>query len=499
VAHLKKFRDLRGRPSGPWSYSLSGEGRHVVVNEEDSLIGMEKGALDLSVIEPIASESAARLVDNVPIKKSRAFKFDLFRLGTFVAEISQHTGAQWRGLMRISDPDGVVVARTKGRKLNFIVDLATLNKSRDAAGKVRAWTLEVSPLGEVIDGSPRLSATVIGQGRITIAALKSRIDALLGDRGKSVEIFGENKDGNALVRLKINDVVSAETIDMHGLLDDALASVEQDRGVNLYNFEAHTVYTLASRSADMGYGLKLDVNAMRVGSIDVEIGPGGGLGASVPAVRLIVAVSGALKVKFGGQSLAKVTVGGGKLSIEVGIKLAPDGTPEIVKLMPNSPFDFAFTPGVKTVFVQTLGVWGLGGFVVEDYVEDKINQYFAAATRNLFSDPTIAPRILMTIFGAHLTYKSIHIDGDEIVFDQALDELRTADDAEISTVLRLEVRDPLGDVAAHKVRVGPRQRLFQGRGDDVLLQVVHDRRHRIVGGGVRPVRGEDVVRPATEQ
>ena len=113
---------------------------------------------------------------------------------------------------------------------------------------VRKWTLEVSPQGGVIVGSPRVSATVIGSGRITIAALRSRIDALLGPRGGFIKIFGENKGGDALARLMITDVVSAETIDMHGLLDGVLERRRAGRRRRTRGHRADTVYTLARKS-----------------------------------------------------------------------------------------------------------------------------------------------------------------------------------------------------------------------------------------------------------
>jgi phospholipase C len=421
LADLKKFRDLRGGPSGPWSYRLTGESEHIVV-DEDSIITNAKGTFGLGVTETVESESAPPLINNVPVTQTRlSFQFDLFRVGTFVAEISTQIGAQWRGSMRLIDPDGVTVARTTGRKLTFAVGLPTLNKSRDAAGKVRRWALEMSPQGGVIVGSPRVSATVIGSGRITIAPLRSRIDALLGPSGKFIEIFGENKDGAALARLRITDVVSAETIDMHGLLDGALEGVAQDGDAAPGNIQVNTVYTLARKSESLKAGLKLEVKTLKVDTIDVVIGPGVRLGASVPAIRLTVAVSGAVKVKFAGATLATARVRGGQLDMEVGIKPGPDGTPRIVTAVPDSPFDIDISTAVQAALIATLGlaglVGGLGGLSVTEYLEHEINETIAAGARDLFSDPTLAPSILMTIFGAHLTYKPFRFEGENILLE----------------------------------------------------------------------------------
>ncbi|MDO8706231.1 MAG: alkaline phosphatase family protein [Sulfuricaulis sp.] len=419
LADLRKFRDQRGSPSGPWSYSLTGESQPIFVDEDSSIVNA-KGIVGLGVTETIASESAPPLVNNVPIIPTRlSFPFDLFRVGTFVAEISKLLiGAPWRGSMRLIDPDGVAVARTSRRKLTFAVGLPTLNKSRDAAGKVRKWTLEVSPQGGVIVGSPRVSATVIGSGRISIATLRSRIDALLGPRGRFIEIFGENKGDDALGRLRITDVVSAETIGMHGLLDGVLEGVEQDGDADPRNIQANTLYTLARKSESLKAGLKLEVKTLKVGTIDVVIGPGVRLGASVPTVRLRVAVSGAVKVKFAGATLATARVRGGKFDMEVGIKLGPDGTPQIVSGVPDSPFDIDISTAVKAALLATLGLAGLiGGMSVAEYIEHEINEAIVEGAQDLFSDPTIAPRILMTIFGAHLSYKSFRFQGEDIVFD----------------------------------------------------------------------------------
>lgn len=220
LADLRKHRDLRGSPSGLWSFTLTGESEQVLV-DEDSTVADAMGTLGISIKESVPSESAPPLIDNVAIASAgQSFRFDLFRVGTFVAEISQLlVGAPWRGSMRLLDPDGVAVAQTTQRRLSFPVELRTLDKSRDAQGRVRKWTLEASPKGGVILGRHRVNATVIGSARIRIPALKERIDKLLGPRGEFIKIFGENKGGKALGRLKITDVVSAETIDMHGLLD----------------------------------------------------------------------------------------------------------------------------------------------------------------------------------------------------------------------------------------------------------------------------------------
>jgi len=419
LADLRRFRDQRGNPSGPWSYRLTGESEPIFLGEDSSIINA-KGTLELGITETVASESAPPLVNNLSITSTAlSSQFDLYRVGTFVAEISQLAISTqvWQGVMRLRDPSGVEVARTSGTKLTFAVGLQTLNKSRDAAGNVRKWTLDVLPQGAVTFGT-RVSATVIASGRITIPTLRSRIEAILGPRGQFIKIYGENKGGEALGRLMITDIVSAESIDLQGLLDGVLGSVEQDPNVNPRDIKANTVYTLARKSASLDYYLELDVRTLKVTTIDVVIGPGTKLGAAVPAVKLTVAVSGAAKVKFGALTLATATVKGGKFDLEVGVTLGPDGTPQIVTAVDESLFDIDISGAVMGALFLVLGPVGLiGGVSVAEYVESEVNDAMAAGARELFADPTLAARILMMIFGAHLSYRPFRFEGQDIVFD----------------------------------------------------------------------------------
>jgi phospholipase C len=354
----------------------------------------------------------------MPVEVGRHFlAFDLFRVGTLVADITNLApGEAWRGSMQLVDPDGAAVATTTGTRLTFEVGLPTLSRSRDAAGRVRTWTLRVTRNYTAAGGHPHVMATVIGRGRITISALRSRIDALLGPRGAFVELWGEHGGGDAKARLRINDVASAETIDMHGLLDASLSAVAQDEGVDPRDFQPHTVYTLASRSEDLGYGLDLDVRALVVDAIDVAIGPGVMLGAGVPAIRLSVAVSGALKVRFGPAILAEAKVRGGLFAVEVGIRVSSAGRPYIVTATPDSPFDIDISPPVQVALLASLGAGALlGGLTVAEYLERELNRAAVDCVRRQFSHPALAPSILMTIAGAHLTYRSIRFEGDALV------------------------------------------------------------------------------------
>src|SRR4029077_9670679 len=120
-----------------------------------------EGSYGLALIETVPNESAPPLIASAPVVPSRqSFQFDLYRVGTFVADITQNAlTSPWKGTMRLLDPAGVAVASTAARKLTFQVGLPALNKSRDAARNVRKWTLEISPQGGAVVDNPRVSAT----------------------------------------------------------------------------------------------------------------------------------------------------------------------------------------------------------------------------------------------------------------------------------------------------------------------------------------------------
>lgn len=419
AADLRKHRDLRGRPSGPWSFKLSGESEKVLIDEDSSILDA-KGTLGIAVVEAVRNDSAPPLIDNKPIPSAgQSFSFDLFRVGTFSAEIkSSALGGFWRGTMTLFDHRGTKVASTTRPNLRFVVGLAQLRPPRGAGqglplpSDIPKWKLEVIPQGSAALLKPRVSANVIAAGRIGIPAIQQRIDKLLGPRGSFIELFGENKGGTAFGRLKINDRVAAETIQMHDLLDDF---VEDAPDGDIVAFKAHTI---ASRSEVLAAGLKLDVSTLKLGTIDVTIGPGLKLGAAVPSVRLSVVVSGAAKLKFKGGTLASARVRDGRLNLEVGIKLAADGTPQIVTSIPDSPFDIDINDAVKAALLLVLGPAALiGGLSVTEYVESEINGKMVTGARRLLADPTIAPRVLMMIFGAHLTHLPPRIEGDAFVFE----------------------------------------------------------------------------------
>jgi hypothetical protein len=150
LADLKKFRDLRGTPTGRWTYTLSGQSRlYVPLPALNETVTDPKGAINLSLLETVVSSSAPPLVARRKLDGSRLqATFDLNRVGTFLAAIiPSHASDPWHGSMRLLDPDGVGIASTASRELRCPIPLSALGKSRDAAGNPRPWTLEVSPQG----------------------------------------------------------------------------------------------------------------------------------------------------------------------------------------------------------------------------------------------------------------------------------------------------------------------------------------------------------------
>ena len=425
LADLRRFRDARGAPTGRWSFLLTGRSEAIEVSN-DSVLKEPSGWMSIALIETIASESAPPLINNVSLTPTRrTFEFDLYRVGNFAAKISlSPLLGQWHGTMRLLDPDGAERVKSTTTGLTFDVGLPELGQSRDAAGKVRNWKLEVTPLTTVFSGPVRLHATVIAPGRITVAALQSRIDTLLGKRGEFLRIFGEDKNGLAMARLQITNTVTAETLDMHELLEGFAPEASTDEAIT------NVIYTLGSTPEDRKFGTKLRVGGMKATAIDLKIGPGIKLGSSVPTLHIGVNVSGKALVKFEGLTVAEVEVPGNQIAIEIGMKLSADGTPEFVTSVPDTLIDGDIKAEAAAVLAITAAltatpaaIAAAGGLVlwinheVESIVKNDFNDPAVKSIRDAFSKPTLAPSILMKIFGAHLTYQPFRFEGEDICFD----------------------------------------------------------------------------------
>ncbi len=441
VADLQQFRTVRGA-SRPWSFTLAGRSRlyqpSPALNET---VTQPTGLLHIGLTDTVASASAAPLVprtrlDLGPLRAS----FDLYRVGDFVANV---VGANvltqpWAGSLRLLDPDGAEFAHATGRHLRCLIPLSVLGRSRDAGGQPRPWTLEVTPAPTALGaGEHFVTATLLAPGRINTGILQARIQRIFGPEGTFLQFQGRNRDGFAQAVLTISDVAAAETIDMHDLLDAPLKAQGQSTDVN-----AHTPLVLARVPADViGYRTSVDVSGLHTTSIKVTIGPARHLDPVTPAVRLNVGVAGSLRILGLGQTLATAWVTGGHFEMEIGLRIDPDGTPRIVTWLPKEPFEVAFEEaaiaewvavttatlaGGGSVFgpLGTLigaGVGLIGGVVsiaaFMEAAESYANGQIAAGVAKLVDDPTLAPRILMTLLGAHMNYLPIRFDGDDVLFE----------------------------------------------------------------------------------
>src|SRR5262249_52032923 len=141
----------------------------------------------------VISKSATPLVNMeiVGANQGRRFSFDLWRVGTFVANARISEPGRQRTLI-LRDPDGTVVAQSRTGRLSFSVTLQALNKSRDAAGNVRSWSLEVAlPTTPTERREVSVYATVMETARIGVSPLKDRINELIGEHGNKLSIYGE--------------------------------------------------------------------------------------------------------------------------------------------------------------------------------------------------------------------------------------------------------------------------------------------------------------------
>jgi phospholipase C len=441
LADLKRFRTARGA-SRRWSFSLRGTSR--VYNPNPALnesVTDPQASIHLTITETIASSSAGPLVPRTSIQASPVkATFDLLRVGDFVANVvgSNFLVRPWRGSMRLVDPDGAEFARTSGKQLRVPIPLSVLGRSRDAAGKPRPWTLEVTPaIGGGASGTYFLSATVLAPGRINTGVLQSRIQFLFGADGTSVQFAGQNVGGLAKAIVTITDAAAAEAIDMHGLLDGPLVAQGESTDVN-----ANVPMAVASVPVDViGYGTTIDVGGLRTTSIRVTVAPAQNLEPGTPAIRLRVGVAGVLKIRGLGQTLATASLRGGVFEMEIGLRIDPDGTPRVVTWLPDQPFDIDFNEAAIAEWVAATtaslaaggslfgplgtvigaGVGLIGGVLsvaaFEAAAESYTNGKLVDGVAKLLDDPTLAPRILMMMLGAHMSYLPIRFQGNDVLFE----------------------------------------------------------------------------------
>jgi len=247
LADLARFRDLRGTSQGSWSWSVHGQSQPILVEAGSSgVTAHDDGYFTLTLEETVPSQSAPPLVhETLGSTAHRVYHFDLYRVGTFLATANLDSFAALISggrTMKLFDPDGVEVASSNNGHLTFPVPLEVLDKSRDAHGNVRTWSLEVFPSFSPIGAFPaNIWASVIATARIRTETLQSRIDTLLGAGASKLSIYGEMDAVKArlLARLKILDEYTAETIDLYQFLDSVLKKVPQDNGVSVTDIKAN--------------------------------------------------------------------------------------------------------------------------------------------------------------------------------------------------------------------------------------------------------------------
>jgi phospholipase C len=432
LGDLRTFRSLRGTPR-PWSFTLSGTSRtYQPVAAINETITDPKGILDLGLTETVPSLSAAPLVPRTRLGFGpTTFTFDLNRVGDFVANVVGPTfdTGSWRGSMRLLDPDGAEFARSVSRNLRCPIPLSVLGRSRAADGTVRLWSLEVIQQADASLSPHFITATVLGPGRITTSVLQSRIQRIFGADGTFLQFSGANSGGQAQAILTITDVAAAETIDMHGLLDSRLKVAGRATDVN-----ADTPLVVFRRDSELGYGVHVDISDFATTSIVVAVGPAKHLGPGTPAVRVVVSFTGAVKFIGKGLTLATAAMKGGTLELEVGLNIDPDGTPRVVSWVPDEPFDIRYSDGAIEAWIAAFAAGGglfggvVGAFVgvtvgaltivaVQEVIATYMENGFHDGVAKLFDDPALAPRILMTLLGAHMTYLPTRFEGDDMLFE----------------------------------------------------------------------------------
>lgn len=450
VADLHKFRDLRGK-ARPWTYSMRGQSRtYQLVEALNEAVYDAKAVINLTLLETIQSSSGAPLVPRTNVHGELSLKFDLNRVGRFVANLVHLPFNAWHGSMTLVDPDGTTFATTTTSRLTCPIPLAALGKSRDSSGNPRQWTLVVRPHGAV-HPQQFVSATVIGEGRIGTLALQDRIQWLLGPDGSNFDLVGRNTGGRAQAVLTINDVATAETIDMHGLFDSLLKKNGRSTDVN-----AGEELVLFDDSEYWDYGLQLDAGSAKLKSLNVEVGPGRLLPAGTPVLRFRIAMDGGVKVIWQGQRLATIKLSGGRLELEVGMQIDPDGTPRIVHAANDDPFDCDFNNVVVALVVGALPIAGLGILGLKHYVKESIEDRLSSGLDSMFGEPSLAPRILMTLFGTHLTYLPVRFQGDDILFEHiAPDEPDPKPRRNYAGAIgRMVLEEAVGHVTFHPLSLG---------------------------------------------
>jgi phospholipase C len=423
LADLERFRNLREVSQGTWRYETSGLSAPIYTTGPPRIWVTEGMAIvKIWIEEIVTSRSAGPLVSaSGSAAIAQVHSFDLFRVGQFIAQVRMFGGIiDPTARLRLIDPDGAVVASANQGSLAFPVTLQTVDKSRDVNGQVRPWGLECTTAGPNPDLS--LSATVVTTTRIPVSMLQQRIDDLLGPNGEKLLIFGENKDGNALCRLKIVDDFSAETIAMLGLLDDVLKKNPQDPSVDLKNIDIqkNVEYSIAHRKQDLDYDLTLDVGAISVTMLRVRLGASQHIQPSIPAITVDIAVNGEIDVDLEDFTLASLTLNNNLLTLEVGLGLDSTGSITLQSWLTPDPIniDLQWEAAVLAGVLDATTLLLQGADFVTAYIQHEVNDKIVSGFSDIVESAILnAPKIMAMLLGAAFTLQSLQIANDAIVID----------------------------------------------------------------------------------
>ena len=427
---IGRFRDLRGVSHGSWTYTVSGESTRWAVEKagtpprDDPTLNAGISYVRIAVLETIPSKSAPPLVaQSVPANQGRSFGFDLWRVGTFTATV-RSTSPFIPGtprVMKLRGPDGDVVAESDSGRLAFPVTLRTLDRSRDSAGNVRPWRLEVALPTSPENADLSVRATVIRTARIGTSPLLERLNDVIGVRGGNLNIYGEVDEGQLVARLEITDEVSAALIDRYKLLDRVLKEEDQEDGVEVDDLAAGTTYNLYKRSQTFS-GAKVWIFGMRVGAIDIEIGQSVRIQPPAPALKVSVVVEGSAKIEYAGIGLGNASIRNNRIELEIGLRLAPNGTFSLVSWIPEKLVDVDIANDALLLAIPAgLLLPGVGVVTVVaavEFFESALNRLIAEGLQAVLDGAgSQVPHILSLVLGDDFSYRALRFEGEDVVFE----------------------------------------------------------------------------------
>jgi len=431
LADLAKFRDVRGESKGHWTYRLFGRSSKYLSAPNSPVKAFPgSGYFKIILQERVPSKSAPPLVyAEIPAGGKERYNFDLFRVGTYVATASPPR------MLKLIDPNGTTVATSDTGELRFPVSLQTIDLSRDANGKVRTWALDAREESPALDAPTAVFATVVETARIRTEQVTQRLQTLLGDGGGKIELFGRDMGEKVQLCIKINDEITAGTLDMHHLLEDYIPSdvngqrhVEVGRAYVLGETERFIVkdFSDISPTLDFAVTFKLSIGTVRIGRIDIAFGPSEHshqpsplappIGPPVPCLKLNIAFSGEGSIETGGVKVATLTVS--TIPIEVGLRQNADGTLLQEIWTAGNPLDVDISVGAA-VAAGVLSPLVLGAAIAlieskessyNDKIVEGITDFFTSVLKR-------APRFLAVLLGDAFSFTSFRPEGDEFVLD----------------------------------------------------------------------------------